>query len=287
MYNAAVKTGGHYTLKIVRDEDALNPRQDYDNFGHMACWHSRYNLGDKHDYSDPGEFLKDLARRTRSEKDIISYVKDGNADGLTLTYNKSNRAWELNTFLEYFNQWAIENSYGSPLDMGSTMLSEAILENMGTKDLMNLAERSNIIMPLYLYDHSGITISTSDFRDRWDSGQIGWTYVGHEDIAKEYGDASAENIEKARRLLNAETETYDCYLRGECYGFQLYRDGEEADSCWGFLGSFNAAKDALRAYLPEDAAPLINAAEYGDDQPEYDPEDEAAPEDSTEMEDDD
>ena len=40
---------------------------------------------------------------------------------------------------------------------------------------------------LYLYDHSGITMSTGSFCDSWDSGQVGFIYVTKEDIEKEYG----------------------------------------------------------------------------------------------------
>lgn len=36
-----------YTITIQQDEDAENPRDDY-NLGKMFCWHSRYNLGDSH-----------------------------------------------------------------------------------------------------------------------------------------------------------------------------------------------------------------------------------------------
>jgi hypothetical protein len=273
VYEAAVKTGGRYTLKIVHDDDALNPREDYDNFGKMACWHRRYSLGDKHNYADPDEFLQRLVSNTIPEKDIIAYVKDGKADDLTLEYNKSAREWELKSYDDYFKKWYMVYSFSAPLHMESTVISESILENMSSRDLMNLAERTHLIMPLYLFDHSGITISTRDFREYWDSGQVGWTYAGNEDIIKEYGDVSAESVKKAEKLLNAEVETYDLYLRGECYGFQLYCDGEEVDSCWGFLGHFDEAKDAIREYLPEDAVQLIESAEYGDHDPEYEPED--------------
>ena len=34
-----------------------------------------------------------------------------------------------------------------------------------------------MIKPLYLYDHSGITISTSSFGCNFDSGQVGWVFV--------------------------------------------------------------------------------------------------------------
>ena len=56
----------------------------------------------------------------------------------------------------------------------------------------------------------------------------------------------------------------------ESYGFQLFEDGIEKDSCWGFLGSFDEALQAIREYLPEEAAPLADSAGYGDDGQEYD-----------------
>jgi hypothetical protein len=93
-------------------------------------------------------------------------------------------------------------------------------------------------------------------------------------------------VERARKLLIAEAKTYDYYLRGECYGFQLYEDGIEKDSCWGFLGSFDEAVKSIREYLPEEAVPLVDSAEYGDDEPEYDPDEEQeAADDDMEMED--
>ena len=33
------------------------------------------------------------------------------------------------------------------------------------------------IMPLYLLDHSGLAISIHDFKDPWDSGQVGYVYI--------------------------------------------------------------------------------------------------------------
>jgi hypothetical protein len=36
-----------YKIKIERDENAWNPRED-DNITTMVCFHKRYNLGDKH-----------------------------------------------------------------------------------------------------------------------------------------------------------------------------------------------------------------------------------------------
>ncbi|GHV34412.1 hypothetical protein FACS18949_10420 [Clostridia bacterium] len=105
---------------------------------------------------------------------------------------------------------------------------------------------------LYLYDHSGLTINTTGFPCPWDSGQIGWAYVSHTDIIKEY----------------------DCYLRGECYGFQLLENGMEIDSCYGFLGDFDDAKEAIKRYLPDNITQLAEHINYGDDDPEWDEEEE-------------
>ena len=44
-----------------------------------------------------------------------------------------------------------------------------------------------IIKPLFLIDHSGITISTKDFNDRWDSGQVGFVLITRKSLKDCYG----------------------------------------------------------------------------------------------------
>jgi hypothetical protein len=127
----------------------------------------------------------------------------------------------------------------------------------------------------YIYDHSVQSISTQSFLGRahhadWDSGPVGYVSVSHARIAEEFGDASPENIERAWGCLEAETCAYDHYLRGECYGFRLYEDGAEIDSCWGFLGDFNEAKAAVAEYLPGQAAELVKDMDYSNPVAEID-----------------
>ena len=84
------------------------------------------------------------------------------------------------------------------------------------------------ILPVYLYDHSGITISNTDFGDRWDSGQIGYIFVTKEKVQQEYGSEITEAMkELIRERLIAETELYDKYLQGECYGFRITDENGE------------------------------------------------------------
>jgi len=95
-----------------------------------------------------------------------------------------------------------------------------------------------IILPLYLYDHSGITISTGPFACMWDSGPVGYIYVTKDQVRQEYG---AKRIsQKLRdRVINVlinEIETFDMYIKGECFSY-LIMDGEHfIDSCSGFYG---------------------------------------------------
>ena len=39
-----------------------------------------------------------------------------------------------------------------------------------------------LIKPLYMYDHSGITISTSPFSCRFDSGHVGWIFISEKQL---------------------------------------------------------------------------------------------------------
>lgn len=162
-----------YTIKVYQDDDPMNPRIDFDNFGHMVCSHGRYNLGDiqigryqhnKECFPDV-EYAKEFVKR----KDIIS-------------------------------------------------------------------------LPLYLYDHSGLTMQTYPFSCPWDSGQVGFIYVTKEEIRKEYSCklVTKKIREKAIALLKSEVEIYDQYLTGNVWGYRIFdSQGEERDSCWGYYGNYN------------------------------------------------
>ena len=100
-------------------------------------------------------------------------------------------------------------------------------------------EGKYIVLPLYLYDHSGITMRTTPFSCPWDSGQVGVIFVDKKKVREEYGwkVITAKRKEQILGYLRGEVETYDQYLRGDVYGFRKLVDGEEVDSCWGFYGS--------------------------------------------------
>lgn len=96
-----------------------------------------------------------------------------------------------------------------------------------------------IVLPLYLYDHSGITIATTPFSCPWDSGKVGYIYISKAKVREEY---SWKLITKARRekiegYLKNEVKEFDYYLTGEVFRYKIEdENGEEVDSCSGFYG---------------------------------------------------
>lgn len=76
-------------------------------------------------------------------------------------------------------------------------------------------------------------------------------------IEQEHGKITPEILEKVRQTLEAEVKEYDCYLTNQCYGFQLFKEDVEVDSCWGFLGEIRDVQDAVKEHLPEDCNPAI------------------------------
>ncbi len=128
------ETYREFKIEISQDEQAENPREGRDHVGKMVCFHNKYNLGDKHNFSSE----------------------------------------------EY----------------------EAMANN-----------KSYIVLPLYLFDHSGITMSTAPFSCQWDSGRVGWIQC-----KKGFENLTDENIEK---ILESEVEEYDKFLTGDVWGFNI------------------------------------------------------------------
>lgn len=100
----------------------------------------------------------------------------------------------------------------------------------------HLHKTYEIVLPLYLMDHSGLSISITPFGCPWDSGQVGFICASKEDIRKNFmiKKVYPRHLIKALELLKAEVKTYDAYLRGDILGYKLFENGNEIDSCWGF-----------------------------------------------------
>lgn len=117
--------------------------------------------------------------------------------------------------------------------------------------LKDNAPKGSIVLPLYLMDHSGISISTGSFGDPWDSGQIGYIVATPEHIRKFTGKKriTAKLRATFETYLRQEVKTYDDFLTGNVWGYTIesvkdcescgsktHGDEEVDDSCWGFFG---------------------------------------------------
>lgn len=262
-----------YTIEIISDENAENPRAAWDNVGTMVCWHNRYDLGDSEswkgidgkmkyqnlskNYNEPIDLLYELAGLDREEAKKANYYKQILKKFKDSKYyerdqrDKYNNGKDLicdNEYLKIIEEvetgtnhsdWEKDNwqyQIGNYLSKEKYYI-ECNEDDMDYADLYKaIDEKGTVILPLYLYDHSGITMSTSSFSCGWDSGQVGWIYITKQQI-----EAEGWTTEQAKKYLEGEVETYDNYLTGNVYGYKVIKededgDEEDLDSCWGYYG---------------------------------------------------
>lgn len=188
-----------FRYKIEQDEDPMHPRKEFDQVCKMACWHSRYKLGDEQPKESGAEFLWNLAG-----------------------YTEETPWWPENEIIE--------------------------------KAISRLKKNGYEILPLYLYDHGGITMNTTGFTCRWDSGQVGWIYVDKESIVSNWPKEAHRWRKKAIEVMLGEVKEYDMFLTGDVHGYIISKweevDGEweevddRYDSCWGFYGEEYCEEEA-------------------------------------------
>lgn len=196
---------------LVHDEDSenANPLQHDGNIGILAAYHNRYNLG--HYKSSEVAQLK-------------SWLDDA---GSYDDYEEEDPEYP----------W-----YDLPDDKDNS-------EPLGAKveRFCKIVFGSTVVLPLYLYDHSGLSISVGAFGCSWDSGQVGWIF----DTEQTRKNCGLEGLapEKVSEYLTDQVKEYDLYIRGEVYGVVVatHEDGalnEVVDACFGFLGDEYAKAEA-------------------------------------------
>jgi hypothetical protein len=149
-------------------------------------------------------------------------------------YPESPRAWDnLGTMACFHKRYTLgDKEHG--IDSNDFNSWAAMKEHI-EKEL-----KAVIVLPIYMYDHSGLTINTTGFSCPWDSGQIGFIYVTKEKVKEEYSfkRISKKRLGKIKEYLLSEVEIYDEYLRGNVFHFILEDTaGVQIDSNSGFYGS--------------------------------------------------
>lgn len=71
--------------------------------------------------------------------------------------------------------------------------------------LEDVLEEVAVVLPLYLYDHSGLMMNTTGFSCSWDSGQVGYIFVSKDDVRQEFGqqfDPGDSRFKRIAHVLN-------------------------------------------------------------------------------------
>lgn len=264
--------GTDYQVHIQVDSNPDNPRSWNTSITTMACWHSRYSLGDGIGKVSPEEFWRDLVRANVSELEVIEAVEAGKLPGIRLVQKE-------NGLVDVYETTAIVTILGNSAPYegleyeGVTRegAAQCLLEDLTVNHCMTLMEPYAEWLPLWLYDHSGITMScgsrTGQYADRWDSCQAGWIIMMKEKAMSEFPVTESEWRSKAIEVMEEDVKLYDQYLTGDVYGFTLYtnEDNEwiESDSCWGFFGP-DIVESGLIECLPGAKGALeANECEFG------------------------
>lgn len=257
--------GETHALRIRQDEEPLNPREE-SNIASFWCSHRRYCLGDFDHKTDLEDWITGLLGSV-PEAELAAYIRD--------------------TF----------HDTGTDHELVSGLLDEIKYED--TKKGMSVLKHFAVVLPLWLYDHSGITISASErvypYNDQWDSGQVGYAAVLKYTVMKEtreivldeegnpikvwhgntYSYESRPYTEEtwrkgATECIMQEVKTYDQYLRGDVWWYETFicpdgcdedmDDWEEEDSCGGFFGD-DLMENGILDYAPG-LQEAIEAGEY-------------------------
>lgn len=118
---------------------------------------------------------------------------------------------------------------------------------------------ANCILPLYLYDHSGISMYTtgdSSYRqhEAWDSGQVGFIYTTAKDIEENFLTVGEGTEQQVKEILESEIKIYSQYLKGDVWGVEVATiDGEHVDSLWGLYG-----QEAVDEFIEETKANYVS-----------------------------
>lgn len=110
-----------------------------------------------------------------------------------------------------------------------------------------------VILPLYLYDHSGISMKVGSFQGllaqghaEFDSGQVGFIYVSKEKVRKEYNwkKITQERAEKLAEYLTNEVEIYNQEISGDVWVYVITKeDDPEVHEVLGGIYGFNYAEE--------------------------------------------
>lgn len=199
--------GHRFGLRVSLDPEPINPRKDLADFNMatLLCAHPRYTLGDRSNDRDNVDWVLDMLHKDISRKTLLDNIKSGTIAGIMP------------------DDLIDEEGKTLPDEELLDMLDDKVTDDIRTGLLCAMPEL--VWLPLWLYDHSGITMSCGDrtypFNDRWDSGCVGFAVITRKKYLERNPDAGDDWTEKAIAAIQEEIRIYDAYISGEMYQYEL------------------------------------------------------------------
>jgi hypothetical protein len=155
------------------------------------------------------------------------------------TWYSNHRRYSFDRDYKTRHWYKIDDIFDGETEEGETVRDAILRQN---PDLLD-------VRPIYMLDHSGVSVSLGSFNDPWDSGVGAFAVITREQAEKDCPDLKGNDEklkERAYGWLKDEVETYQQFLSGEVYGYVVEDgSGEELDSCWGYYSIKDALDDAL------------------------------------------
>lgn len=266
--------GKLYLAEIQYSDLCTDPRTEDGNDCTMACWHGRYSLGDGEATKglEPSEWWQKLVRELVPAEEVFQAAVSGKLEGIRLSESEDEPgSYDIyeTCYLAGFQTSEEAQEYLEYSGIAEGNVADWINDDLTISHCQTLLTPYLAWLPLWLYDHSGITMScgsrTYPYNDRWDSGAVGWIIISKETAMKLTIGTSPETCtpttednwqQVAEQVMHDEVTLYDLYLRNEVYGYTLYEadpaedpDWEEVDSCWDFIGE-DVVSSGMIEYLP-------------------------------------
>jgi len=206
------------------DHDQFNPR-DWTNLGTMSVSYNRYKLGDE-----------DISK---IDFEITCPDCDGNG---SIYVEGPQTEYDSRLYYRPFVSYECEKCEGN----GAIPVNPI--------DYFKQERGARVVLPLSVYEHSGITMFVGNGEyvfdpGGWDTSYVGFIFDTPESRKECFGDneASDDEIESS---LRAEVKAYASYLEGDITCWSVYdEETDYQDGCGGYVGDYEVCKQECYAAL--------------------------------------